>query len=283
MQENSQRRIGEADTAKMKDHTFSICAYGESPYLENCIRSLLRQTVESNILIVSSEPNAQILRMSDKYGIPYYRNTGEPGITQDWNFGYHKAHTCYVTIAHQDDIYEKSFLENQMRALKKADHPLIGFTDYYEIRNGEKCPGGKILKVKRLMLMPLLVRRLQSSVWTRRRILSFGSPICCPSVTYVKDNLPHQIFQNHFQAAEDWEAWERLSVMKGEFVYTPKLLVGHRIHEGSTTSAIIHDRKRSEEELQMFRKFWPEPLAEILGKLYASSQDSNDLSQEENV
>ena len=118
----------------MKDHTFSICAYGESPYLENCIRSLLRQTVESNILIVSSEPNAQILRMSDKYGIPYYRNTGEPGITQDWNFGYHKAHTCYVTIAHQDDIYEKSFLENQMRALKKADHPLIGFTDYYEIR-----------------------------------------------------------------------------------------------------------------------------------------------------
>jgi len=33
------------------DHTFVICAYGDSPYLEDCINSLLSQTVKSNIIL----------------------------------------------------------------------------------------------------------------------------------------------------------------------------------------------------------------------------------------
>ena len=33
------------------NHTFAICAYKESPYLEECIQSLMNQTVKSDILI----------------------------------------------------------------------------------------------------------------------------------------------------------------------------------------------------------------------------------------
>jgi len=29
----------------MEDHTFAICAYGESPYLEECIKSIKNQIV----------------------------------------------------------------------------------------------------------------------------------------------------------------------------------------------------------------------------------------------
>ena len=32
-------------------HTFAVCAYKESPFLEECVRSLVRQTVKSRILI----------------------------------------------------------------------------------------------------------------------------------------------------------------------------------------------------------------------------------------
>ena len=32
-------------------HTFTVCAYKESPHLETCIQSLLSQTVETNIII----------------------------------------------------------------------------------------------------------------------------------------------------------------------------------------------------------------------------------------
>ena len=42
------------------NHTFVVCAYKESPYLGECIESLLQQTKKSRILISTSTPNASI-------------------------------------------------------------------------------------------------------------------------------------------------------------------------------------------------------------------------------
>ena len=46
---------------KMNDHTFAICAYKESPYLEECIKSLKNQTIKSNILIATSTPKELLI------------------------------------------------------------------------------------------------------------------------------------------------------------------------------------------------------------------------------
>lgn len=261
----------------METHTFAICAYKESPYLEECILSLKGQTVKSRIIMVTSTPNNYIEEMAGKYQIPCYINNGEHGITQDWNFGYRCADSKYVTIAHQDDIYDRDYLETALGALQESKKPLIFFSDYYEVRNGKKVADNRLLRVKRVMLLPLRIRRLQRSVWVRRRILSFGSPICCPSVTFAAENLPAPVFKNHFRACEDWEAWERISRLKGEFVYSPKRLMGHRIHAESETSAIIGDHKRSGEEYEMYCKFWPKWFAGALCRAYAGGQESNRL------
>ena len=37
-------------------HTFVICAFGESEYLEECIRSLKAQTVPAEILMTAPAP-----------------------------------------------------------------------------------------------------------------------------------------------------------------------------------------------------------------------------------
>ena len=87
------------------NHTFAICAYKESPYLEECITSLMEQTVKSEIFIATSTPNKYIDNIAAKYNLKVYVNEGESGITQDWNFAYSKVQTDYVTIAHQDDKY----------------------------------------------------------------------------------------------------------------------------------------------------------------------------------
>ena len=42
----------------MLTHTFAICAYKESPYLEACIRSLKRQSVKTGIILCTSTPGA---------------------------------------------------------------------------------------------------------------------------------------------------------------------------------------------------------------------------------
>ena len=261
----------------MNDHTFAICAYKESPYLEECIQSLRNQTVKSNILVATSTPNDYIKGIADKYAIPYYINEGEGGITQDWNYAYSCAKTEYITIAHQDDVYEKDYLETALALIAKARHPLLFFSDYYEIRDGKKVISNQLLKVKRIMLLPLRIKVFQNVRWVRRRILSFGSPICCPSVTFATENLPETVFENHYRACEDWEAWEKISKRKGQFLYSTKLLVGHRIHEDSETTAAIGDNQRSKEEYEMFCKFWPKGAARFLLKFYSKGQNSNQL------
>ena len=55
----------------MNEHTFAVCAYKESPYLEECIESLKGQSVRSNILIATSTPNEYIKNIAEKNNIPY--------------------------------------------------------------------------------------------------------------------------------------------------------------------------------------------------------------------
>lgn len=258
-------------------HSFVICAYKESQFLEECIESLENQTVKSEIKMVTSTPNNYIEEMAKKHNIELIVNEGEGGIVQDWNFGYKQVNTPYVTIAHQDDIYFPEYTETLLKEFEKNKHPLIFFTDYWELRDGTFVKKNKLLKIKRLMLLPLKTRLFDNSRFVRRRILSFGSPICCPSVGYVKENLPDPIFKVGFRSNEDWEAWEKLSKIKGGFLYCKKPLVAHRIHEESETSAIIADNKRSDEDVVMYSKFWPQWIVKILVKLYAKGQDSNDM------
>lgn len=259
------------------NHTFAICAYKESAYMEKCIKSLKNQTIKSNIILVTSTPNDFLEEISKKYNLPYFINKGEKGITQDWNYAYKMADTELVTIAHQDDVYLPEYAEHISKAVKGVKKPLIIFTDYAELRNEKPVYHNKLLKIKRIMLMPLRIRGLQKSKFVRRRILAFGCPICCPSVTYMKKNLPKKIFKPGFRSDEDWEAWEMLSKRQGSFVYLNEIQMYHRIHEESETSVILGDNARNEEDYIMFRKFWPVQIAKLLAKVYAKSEKSNEL------
>lgn len=262
---------------KNNEHTFVICAYKESPFLEKCIQSLKKQTRESAVIMVTSTPNPHIFRLAEAYNIPLYINEGQGGIVQDWNFGYSKAKTPYVTIAHQDDIYFKDYTKEGLHCMKSCSRPLIFFSDYCELREGRYVHANKLLVIKRLMLLPLRPKPFWNSVFVRRRILSFGSPICCPSVMYAKDNLPDPVFRVGFRSNEDWEAWEMISRIKGAFAYSPRPLMAHRIHGESETSAIISENKRSDEDVVMYSKFWPGFMVKILVKLYAKAQKSNSI------
>lgn len=260
-----------------KEHTFAICAYKESKYLEECILSLINQTVKSNILMVTSTPNEHIKRLSQKYDIPLYIRNGKSDIAQDWNFAYEQAKTQLVTIAHQDDIYCDNYLLDVLQSVNKSKKPLIIFGDYGEIRDAKTVLDNRILKIKKIMLFPLRWKGLWTSRFVRRRILAFGSAICCPSVTYVKNNLPKILFESGYKSDLDWQAWEKFSKIRGSFVYCNTVLMLHRIHEESATTKIIADSNRTKEDYDMYCKFWPKWIAGFLIKFYEKSQDSNTI------
>ena len=262
------------------DHTFVVCAYKESKFLEDCIVSLKTQSLSSNILLCTSTPNTYIQSIADKYNITVCVN--EEGvqngsdIAKDWNFALSKVTTPLATIAHQDDVYKKDYSKIILEAFNGCKHPLIAFTDYSEIKNGLEVKENKLLKVKRILLSPLKNKKHWNSIFLRRRCLSFGNPICCPAVTYCLTNLKQPIFKSGFKSDLDWEAWEALSKLTGEFAYVPQIGMSHRIHEESTTTAVIEGESgRSKEDYAMFCKFWPKWVSNCIEHFYKESEKQN--------
>ncbi len=262
-------------THKIIDHTFVICAYSECRFLEECVSSLMRQSVQSTVIMVTSTPNELISSTADRYGISVYINTGEHGITQDWNFGLSLVKTKYATIAHQDDVYESGYAETLYEQMESSSHPIIGFSDYTEIHGTKKISDSKLIKVKKLLLSPLKIKAFRNSKFIRRRALSLGCAICCPTVMFCMTNVQQPVFNNKYTCCEDWETWEKLSKAKGAFVYVPKPLMSHRIHEESVTTKTVNSSGRRSEDYDMYRKFWPAWIADILIKRYSGAEKYN--------
>ena len=261
----------------VQDHTFAICAYKESKYLEECIQSVKKQIVLGKIIMVTSTPNDYISQIASKYEIPLYIRDGKSDIADDWNFAYAHADTRLVTITHQDDVYCENYLEDVLLNVNRTKVPLIIFGNYGEIRDDKIVTDNRLLNIKKVMLFPLRWKVLWTSRFVRRRILSLGSAICCPSVTFVKDNLPKVVFKSGYESDLDWQAWEMISRLKGSFVYCNTVLMLHRIHQESATTQIIANSNRTKEDYDMYCKFWPKWMAGLLIRLYAKSQESNTI------
>lgn len=257
---------------KCDNHTFVVCAYKESTFLEECIQSLLNQTIESNIIISTSTPNQYIQNIAEKYNLPLFSHC-DGGIGKDWNFGLSQVNTQYATIAHQDDIYLPEYLESCLNMFLQNEDVLIAFTDYNELKNGIVISKNRNLKIKRLMLFPFKI--FKRSRFVRNRVFSMGSPICCPAVSLNLKLIDDFQFSTKLSVNLDWEAWYRIGQYKGAFAYIDTPLMYHRIHDGSETSNAIGDNRRRKEDLLMFEKYWPKVVAKFIYRFYSKSEDSN--------
>src|SRR5574344_493324 len=229
-------------------HTCVVLAYKESEYLEDCIKSVINQKYKSNIVIATSTPNDFITKLAKKYKLNIIVNDNHKSIGADFDFAIKCGNTELVTIAHQDDIYD------------------------YDNRN---------LKIKRILLKPLLNINNSNKKSKKRAVLKYGCSIGCPSVTFNINRIKYPVFDSDFKCDVDWNAWERLSKLDGKFIYINKYLMGHRIHEDSTTTEIIHDNIRTKEDLVMFKRFWKHPsfVAKIINKFYKYSEINNEVKK----
>ena len=260
-------------------HTFVICAYKEQPYLEECVKSLQNQTLKSKIIISTSTPNDFIKSIAKKYSVDLAINTKTKGHINDFCFAYEQAHTKYVTLCHQDDIYYPEFSEKIVNAMEKCKSPIIGFTNYNERRNNKTKKYNKLLFLKRIINFPISIFKRSKKV--RLFTLSIGNAICAPSVTYNKNIVERPIDKSDLISNIDWDTWINLARKKGEFVYIRKALLEHRIHEGSTTTSVINNHIKQDEDFKMFNRFWPKSIAKFLSKFYSSSEKSNELKKNE--
>lgn len=257
-------------------HTFVVLAYKKSSQLEDCIKSVLNQSVKTNVVVATSTPNDFITKTAKKYELKVIVNKESRGISYDFDFASNCVKSDLVTIAHQDDIYDNTYAECVLKKHQKYPNSLILFTDYYEIKNNQKEFTNTNLKIKRILLFPLRFSFLSNTRFIKRWAIRWGNAICCPAVTFVQKNVPKEKFSCDFKCNVDWYAWEKLSKLKGNFAYIPKKLMGHRIHEESTTTEIIKENIRTKEDLEMFQKFWPDFIAKMINKIYKNSEKGNE-------
>ena len=258
---------------RANNHTFVICAYKKSEFLEDCIQSLMNQTVKTNIIISTSTPNSYINNMAEKYKVPVFINKGKSGIGEDWNFGVSCTTTPLVTIAHQDDTYNKNYVEEIEKLYEKYSDFSIAFGNYRELKNNETIPITVNLKIKRFLLKSLLKNPYKKG--NKMKTVKYGNAICCPAVTLNIDVVGKEPFITGYKSNLDWYTWYKFALLPNPFAYVDKELMQHRIHEESTTSSLIENNVRLDEDYDMFGKFWPKPIAKFIMRFYKKAVKTN--------
>ena len=286
----------ERTPAARPEHSFAVCAYGESPYLEACLRSLKAQTVKerTEILICTSTPNSHICCLAKKYGIPLKvrdveKEGGKRGIGADWNFAFRCAAGTYVTLAHQDDLYEKHYTEQLLKAAEQWPDMDLFTCAAVTIKNGkpERFPGAPEI-VKKLLRIPLRFRSAAHLPFVKRLALQFGNAVICPSVSYRKDAVEAARirteaadaartagpFREDLKFVLDWELLYDFAASRGRWICSEKPLMFYRVHAGAATAACIEDHVREKEETLMFRRLWPGWIAGLILHWYRKSYDA---------
>ena len=253
-------------------HSFVICAYGESPFLEDCIQSLLSQKHPSQCAVATSTPSDFLSAICEKHHLPLYVNENGGGLSKDWNFALSCAQTPLVTIAHQDDLYLPDYSLNIIKAAKQGCNPLILYTDYHELIGDRRVRTSLNLKIKRIANLQLRLKALRGTRFFKRLGLRFCASIPCPAVCFYLPNTGTAPFESDFSFVADWDCWETLSRRVGEFVFVPQMGMIHRLHENSQTQLATSSELRNREEQLIFDQFWPKPVAKILARLYSLSQ-----------
>ena len=252
-------------------HVFAVCAYGESPYLEACLRSLKAQTMPSEIIICTSTPSNFLEQMGEKYGVSVYVRQGESNIRDDWNFAWEKADGEFVTLAHQDDVYHRTYGERLKKAVLAWPDMTVFTSDYVIVKGDRLISWDKLLLVKRILRMPLRLKCASHLSQVKKLSLMLGNSICCPATTYCKKKIGEPLICSDYSFVLDWENMLRLAERPGRWICEEKPLLCYRVHDGAATKACIRDHRREQEEREMFERFWPRPVVELLMRGYRTA------------
>jgi hypothetical protein len=257
-------------------HTFVVLAYGRSPFLESCLESLHGQSVASVVTVSTSTPFAGLEDVCARFGADLRVHGPNRGIGHDWNMGLRAAETAWVTLAHQDDVYAPGYAAFVHDVAARHPDDLLAFCAYDELVGDRTRAPVPMLRVKRgLIEAAYLGRGRITGRRAKRRLLRFGNPVACPTVALHRARLADFGFRADMKTNMDWMAWLDLADREGGFSFERAPLVSHRIHAESETSATIGSGSRSDEDLQVFERLWPRPLARGLSRLYALSYRSN--------
>ena len=255
----------------MKDiHTFVILAYLENDNLLECVKSVLNQTVKSNVIIATSTKNDYIIDLASEYGLGVMVNDKPSNKGSDYNYALNAFDTELVTIAHQDDVYDRNYVKEIINCYKNNQDTSIIITNYYGILDDQRINGNKEITTSRFLVKPLEYKKFQNKKYFKLRSLKYKQSFCTSSVTYVKRNIKNDFFPTNLTYNNDWQAFIELAKSDCKFVYINKKLVGYRLN-----NKVIND-DRIKEDILIYKELWPNFIIDYLYKKKELKKEKKD-------
>ena len=255
----------------MKDiHTFVILAYLENDNLLECVKSVLNQTVKSNVIIATSTKNNYIIDLASEYGLGVMVNDKPSNKGSDYNYALNAFDTEIVTIAHQDDIYDRNYVKEIMNCYNKNKDASIIITDSYEVLEDKKLKRSKSLLKKHFLIKPLKYKKFQKKKYFKLRSLKYNQSFCTSTVTYIKKNIKSDFFPTNLTYNNDWQAFINLAKEDSKFVLIDKKLVGYRIN----LNEVNIDKVK--EDILIYKSLWPNFIIDYLYKKKELKKEKKD-------
>ncbi len=258
------------------NHAFVIPAHGESPYLERCLESLHAQQTTSPVTIATRAATPGIMALARQYGASVrVNNQPQTGIGNDWNFALQCTDAAWVTLAHQDDVYDPDFSTLVIDAINRHDGAILVTTAYRELVGDSVRKSSSLMVIKKvLMELGFAGSELARIPFAKQNTLRFGCAIGCPTATInmAKTQLR---FRTDLKNNLDWAAWLVLARAQGDFVYLRRPLMSHRIHQNSETTSGLDSGTRESEDRLLLRSFWPAAIADLIASTYGLAYRSN--------
>jgi hypothetical protein len=244
------------------------------------MESIFCQTQPANkVAIYTSTPMPHHHRIADEFSVELRTRSSPGSIGVNWNTALGGSVANLVTLAHQDDLYAPDYLRKMLSAMNRVPDALIGFSGFTECDDQGVVGESFNTKVKRRLTQRAFgMDSVLHTPESKRRLLAWGNPICCPSVMFNRANLGDFSFREDLSSNLDWDAWTSLADRAGAFVIQPEVLVSKRMHQASETSYLLSNNRRASEDLQLFRRHWPAPAAHAIAFVYRMSYVANRLA-----
>ncbi len=230
--------------------TFAIPCRNAGPNLRPLLESLLGQTRQDFALLLvddgSTDGSPEVASAVAGSRLTLHRNDPPLGLAANFNHCASLVRTPFFCLAHQDDVYEPTYLAEMLAALEKA--PAAGFAH---------CRARAIDATGAEFDAP--AERFKERFWQRApshdpgdhfRLLFGGNYVVCPSVLFRTEAFRAVGgFRTDLRFATDWELWFRM-VLAGHLplgVHAP--LLRYRRHVGAATKEAVRNLRRYREEL----------------------------------
>ena len=193
-------------------------AYNCEEYIERAIKSVLKQEVALELIIINDCSKDNVEQIINKYikdkRVVYVKNEENLGVAKTRNKGVSLAKGEYIAFLDSDDWWESRKLSKQLNALKNSD--CVMCSTAREIYTSEGETTGNIIKVPERITF---------------KKMRYGNIINCSSVLIKKD-IMSKYDMTYDEAHEDYITWLKILKKHGDCIGINEPLLKYRLSKG---------------------------------------------------